>query len=305
MIDFKFVWRTLKPFFLSVVAMLVCQQPALAEENTQVEKTTQMEMTTQVEKSRHRNPLIKPPKIAVTDLSYDEKVRERFQDFEYKGKHNHHSSSRNNNMDSDHSSSGNSSGHNSSSSDESIKYSDGYKTTIERGELRKFTADVKGELLKAGYKLVQGKPWTQKETENLYDIIERIKQGYYPGADYVLFGSINNVEFSRDDTPIQGSDAFAHALSLNLVAEFSLISTRTYEISAAFSAMGEGSDMKMTKAPIAGEARHASLTLNRSRVIQDVSRSLGVAVAHEVQAQFNEDSSSETVVEEKTIIFKR
>lgn len=262
-----------KLIFLGVVAALTCQLPAMAEESAQVDIV------------KHRTPLVNPPRIAVTDLSYDEKVREHFQNFEYKGKDSHNRSSHS----SDNSSSGRSSDHDSGNSEVSIKSSDEYKTTIERGELRKFTADVKGELIKAGYKLVQGKPWTQKDTENLYDIIERIKQGYYPGADYVLFGSINNVEFNVDDAPIQGSDAFSHKLSFSLVAEFSLISTRTYEISAAFSAMGEGSDMKMSKAAAEGEARRTHLTLNRSKVVQEVSRSLGAAVAQEILAQFNEE----------------
>lgn len=303
MIISKNILSTLKPLFMVSVAMLMCQQPALAEQSTVVKKSTVMK------KSSHDDrQLIASPKIAVTDLSYDEKVREHFQSYEHNSKHNNSSSSRDNSSGSDHSSSGSSSDHHSSSSEESTKYSTGYETYIDRGELRKFTADVKGELLKSGYKLVQGKPWTQKDTESLYDIIERIKQGYYPGADYVLFGSINNVEFSRDDTPIQGSKAFSHTLSLNLVVEFSLINTRTYEIKAAFSAMGEGSDMKMTNAP------GTSQTLNRSKVMQDVSRSLGVAAAQEIQGQFSEgasqssfskaERSSEAVVEEKTIIFR-
>lgn len=293
--------RTLKPIVMIAIAMLACQQAALAAQTAVVKKTTV------VEKSTREHQPVTHSRIAVTDLSYDEKVKERFQNYEYSGKHSSNRSSRSNNRDSDESSSGTSSDHHSASGEESVKYESGYKATIERGELRKFTSDVKGELLKAGYKLVQGKPWTQKETENLYDIIERIKQGYYPGADYVLFGSINNVEFSRNDTPIQGSNAFSHTLSLNLVVEFSLINTRTYEIKAAFSAVGEGSDMKMTNAP------GSSLSFNRSKVMQDVSRSLGSAVIQELQDQFSEggshksssttENSSETIVEEKTTVF--
>lgn len=248
------------------------------------------------------------PKIAVTDLSYEEKVREYFQNYEFKGKYDSSSSARENYRDSDYSSSGSASARSRDKGEVSIRSSSGFQTYIDRGELRKFTADVKGELLKSGYRLVQGKPWTQQNTEKLYDIINRIKQGYYPGADYVLWGSINNVEFRRDDNPIQGSNAFSHTLALELVAEFSLINTRTYEIKAAFSAMGEGSDTKMTNAP------GTSLTLNRSKVMQEVSRSLGEAVAQEVEAQFSggasssrrgfRDNRNDPVVEEKTIIFK-
>jgi len=247
------------------------------------------------------------PQIAVTDLSYEEKVREHFQSFEMKGRHSSSSSSRESYRDSDYSSSERHSGRSRDSGEISIRSQSGYQTYIDRGELRKFTADIKGGLLNAGYRVVQGKPWTQQNTEKLYDIIDRIKQGYYPGADYVLFGTVSNLEFRRDDSPIQGSDATSYTLSLELVAEFSLIDTRTYEVNAAFSAMGEGSDTKLINAP------GAQIHLNRSKVIQEVSRSLGEAVAHEVEAQFSSGSGdrgstlterSETVSKERTIIFQ-
>jgi hypothetical protein len=248
------------------------------------------------------------PKIAVTDLSYEERVAMYFQNVNYHQKHKQSSSARENYRDSNLSSSGSASARESSSGEMSYSSSSGYQMYIDRGELRKFTADVKGELLKSGYRLVQGKPWTASNTEKLYDIINRIKQGYYPGADYVLWGTVNNVEFRRDDTPIQGSNAVSHQLSLELVAEFSLINTKTYEIKAAFSAMGEGNDTKLINA--AG----ARVTLNRSRVMQEVSRSLGVAVAEEVEAQFKtgaapshrhqRDVRHEEAVEEKITVFK-
>lgn len=249
------------------------------------------------------------PRIAVTDLSYEETVRQYFQNIEYHQKSSSSSSSRERFRDSDHASSGAASANSRESGEVSYRSSSGVQTYIDRGELRKFTADIKGELLNSGYRLVQGKPWTQSNTEKLYDIIGRIKQGYYPGADYVLWGTINNVEFRREDNPIQGSNATAHSLSLELVGEFSLINTKTYEIKAAFSAMGEGNDTKMTN------AYGTNLTLNRSKVMQEVSRSLGVAVAQEVEGQFGggrassnsrsiRDSRTESVTEEKTIIFK-
>ena len=145
------------------------------------------------------------PRIAVTDLSYEEKVAEYFSYLEINEKHDNKGSSRERSSDTDSRSSGSSSDKYSSKGERSLSAGTGYQDRIDRGEMRKYVADVKGEMLKAGYRLVQGKPWTQKNTEKLYDIIDRVKQGYYPGADYVLFGSINNVEFRRDDNPIQGS----------------------------------------------------------------------------------------------------
>ena len=246
------------------------------------------------------------PRIAVTDLSYEEKVAEYFSYLEINEKHDNKGSSRERSNDSDARSSGSSASKYSSKGERSLAAGTGYQERIDRGEMRKYVADVKGEMIKAGYRLVQGKPFTQKDTEKLYDIIDRVKKGYYPGADYVLFGSINNVEFRRDDNPIQGSNATSHTLALELVGEFSLISTKTFDVKASFSAMGEGSDMKMTNAP------GTNITLNRSKVMQQVSKSLGEAVLAELQSQFNPGVSTRTktvertteVIEEKTTVYK-
>lgn len=248
------------------------------------------------------------PKIAVTDLSYEEQVSHYFSFYEAKEKVDYRSSAKERYRDSDYSSSGSASGRQSLKSESSVTAASGTVTTISRGEFRKFVADVKGELLKSGsYRLVQGRPWTQTNTEKLYDIIDRIKKGYYKGADYVLFGSINNIEFRNETNPIQGSNAINHSLALELVAEFSLINTKTYEIKAAFSAMGEGVDARLVN--MAGQSIH----LNRSKVMQEVSRSLGEAVAAEMEEQFNPAASrrsksvknfTEVIREERTIIFK-
>lgn len=250
------------------------------------------------------------PKIAVTDLSYEEKVKEYFQYFEAREKHDNSRSSSGQFRDSANSSSASGSERESSRGESSVVAASGSVTVISRGELRKFTADIKGELLKSGaYRLVQGKPWTQQNTEKLYDIIARIKQGYYPGADYVLFGSINNIDFRQETNPIQGSNAVSFSLALELVGEFSLINTRTYEIKAAFSAMGEGSDTRLANS--AG----TRIVLNKSRVMQEVSRSLGEAVATEMEAQFNPSGASRgasrnaapasgAAQEERTVVFK-
>lgn len=220
-----------------------------------------------------------PPRIAVTDLSFEERVAAYFQNVEYSGKYRASSSARERSGEfSD------SAAYRSRESGEvSFKSSSGYQLFIDRGELRKFTGDIKGELLKSGYRVVQGKPWTQQNTEKLYDIIGRIKQGYYPGADYVLWGTVTNVEFRRDSEPVQGSNRTSQILSLELVAEFSLISTKNFEVKAAFTAMGEGSDVKLA-------AAGSAFTPNRSKVMFEVAKSLGTAVAQEVENQFGGDA---------------
>lgn len=159
----------------------------------------------------------------------------------------------------------------------------GIETKITRGELRKFVSDVKGEMLKSGYyRVFQGKSLNKKDTDDLFDIISRIKEGYFKGADYVLFGMVNSIEFRDENSIIMGSDTVSHILSLELVADFNLIDTETYEIKAAFSAMGEGKDVKLIST-----SRGGKVAPNRGKVISDVSKSLGRDVARQLEEQFN------------------
>lgn len=159
---------------------------------------------------------------------------------------------------------------------------EGTYTRIDRGELRKFSADVRGEMLKSRkFRLVEARPFLssgkkEAETEKIYDIIERIKKGYFPNASHVMFGTVSNVEWRQERHPVQGSDAVNNSLSLELVVDFSLINTKTYEITAAFSAIGEGSDSRLTA------GRGEQIHLNRSRVMYDVSKSLGQNVARQL-----------------------
>jgi hypothetical protein len=211
-----------------------------------------------------------PIKVAVTDLAYEERVREYFKVMSATEKSSFKGSSRDSERESDLSYSRRSSGSVNARSESSFNYAEGTYSYIETGELRKFTADVKGEMLKSRqFQVMQGKPYTAKNTEKLYDVIDRIKKGMYPGAEYVLFGSINNIEFRQEANPIDHTDTVSHSLSLELVAEFSLINTRNYQVKAAFSAMGTGQDVKLMS------SRGGRVVLNRSKVMSEVSKSLG------------------------------
>lgn len=229
--------------------------------------------------SSHHVEVMGKPMIAVTDLSYEEKVRRYFIKYDLQ-----ESSSTN------HSSAGNVGSQNMSSSGqaERMEHLDtGTEERIDRGELRKFTADIKGEMLKSGlYRLTQGKPWVKKDTDALYDVIERIKEGYYPNADFVLFGSVNSVDFRNESNPIQGSNAVNYSLSLELVAEFSLINTKTYEVVSSFSAMGEGKDSKLVS--MSG----ATYVPSKSKAVRALSTSLGEDVVKQLEQQFGARSES-------------
>lgn len=223
----------------------------------------------------------KAPKIAVTDLAYEERVKEYFRMVAASEKSSLRASGRESERDSEHAYSRRSSGSLNAKSESNYLEMEGTYSYIDRGELRKFTADIKGELLKTGrYQLVQGKPFTDaKNTEKLYDVIARIKKGMYPGADFVLFGSINSIEFRQEANPIDHTNTVSHTLSLELVGEFSLVSTKNYQVKAAFSAMGTGQDTKLLS------SRGGRVVLNRGRVVSEVSKSLGLDVARQLDEQ--------------------
>ncbi len=249
-----------------------------------------------------------PLKVAVTDLAYEERVQEYFRSIKASEKSSLRASGRESERENDYSYSRRSSGSVNAKSESSFSYEEGTYSYIERGELRKFTADIKGEMLKSGYfNLTQAKPFTAKNSEKLYDVIARIKQGMYPGADYVLFGSINSIEFRQEANPVQHTDTVSHTLSLELVGEFSLVSTKNYQVKASFSAMGEGQDVKLLS------SRGGRVVLNRGKVVSEVSKSLGEDVIKQLEEQLaalNGDYPvHETVIErekskEEVIIFR-
>ncbi|MDR1463607.1 MAG: hypothetical protein LBI68_10860 [Azoarcus sp.] len=227
-------------------------------------------------------------KVAVTDLAYEERVQGYFREVRSSSKSSLRASGKESGRHADYSDdrrdasrSSHRSSHNINAREESnYSYSEGIYSYIERGELRKFTADIKGEMLKSGYfRIVQGKPYTAKNTEKLYDIIDRIKKGQFPGADYVLFGTVSNIEFRQEANPIDNTDTVSHSLSLELVGDFRLVNTKTYEVKGSFSAMGEGQNTKLISS--AG----AAVVFNRSQVISDVSKSLGADVIRQLEEQ--------------------
>lgn len=217
------------------------------------------------------------PKIAVTDLTYEEKVSQYFRVVSASSKSSVNASARERETDRSYSASGRYNARQESSYYEA----EGTYTYIDRGELRNYTADLKGAMLKGGgVRLVQARPYTGQPTEKIHDIIGRIKQGMYPGADYVLFGTVSDIAFRQESMQLAMGNSITANLTLDLVANFSLINTRTYEIKAAFSASGSGQDTKIVSR--AGD----QVVMNRGKVISETSRSLADAAYRELIAQF-------------------
>ena len=110
-------------------------------------------------------------------------------------------------------------------------------------------------------------------------VIKRIKSGHFKGADYVLFGTVSDIDFRQDVGELANTDSHSAILGLTLVGDFSLINTRTFEITSAFTAMGEGQDTKLVN------GRDIKVSLNRGRVVRDVSKSIGMDVARQLREQ--------------------
>ena len=217
------------------------------------------------------------PKIAVTDLTYEEKVSEYFRVVAASSKSSVKGSYSERETDHSYSQRGNI----NAKSESSYYEAEGYYTYIDRGELKTYTADLKGALLKGGaVHLVQARPYVGKPMEKIYDIIGRIKQGMYPGADDVLFGTVSNIQFRQESNQLQYGNSMTASLSLDLVVDFSLINTKTFEVKAAFSAAGSGVDTKIISR--AGDR----VVFNRGKVMQETSRTLADNAYNELMVQF-------------------
>jgi hypothetical protein len=226
-------------------------------------------------------------RIAVTDLAYTQAVSEYFEAATYKESSQFQANR--------YSASG--------SHQASGTYVAGSYSYMEQRELGSFTNDIKGALLKGtSFRLVQGKGFdagnpqptkaeqvlNQIQTRKMAkpvrqpevkDIIARIRKGEFSGADYVLFGTLSHVEFSDQFSPLQGTTSATMQYGLDLLADFSLINTRTFEIKASFSAQGAGNDTKILS------NRGDVMPPNRAKVMRETSQSLALNVYEQIVSQ--------------------
>lgn len=227
------------------------------------------------------------PKIAVTDLAYTQAVAEYFQVGTFQTSAQYHASLY----------------RASGSAQSSGTYVEGVYSYMEQRELGSFTNDIKGALLKGtNFHLIQGKSFdsgvpqptkaeqalnqlqtgrvaTSMRQPEVKDIIARIRKGEFNGADYVLFGTLSNIQFRDSLSPLQGTSSATHQFSLDLLADFSLIHTKTYEIKAAFSAQGAGNDTKILS------SRGDVAPPNRAKVMRETSQSLAMNVFEQIADQ--------------------
>jgi len=236
------------------------------------------------------------PKIAVTDLAYAQQVSEYFVAGAYQ-----RSAQMSAGGSASHGMYGGSGSHSMQASEQaSGTFVAGRYSYIEQRELGGY---IKGALLQGTYfRLVQGKGFDAGKPQNskaeqvlnqvqtgkmaapqaqnqVANVVARIKKGEFAGADYVLFGVVSSINFTDALSPLQGTSSATRQYGLQLLADFSLINTRTYEIKAAFSAQGEGNDTKILS------NRGDIAPPNRAKVISETSRSLAQSVYEQLAGQ--------------------
>jgi len=123
----------------------------------------------------------------------------------------------------------------------------GFETKAEYGQLRTFSAGIRGLLIKAGYKVVQANPAvpTSSQGDEFFHVIERIKAGEFNSADYVMFGVLGEMSFTDNSENIVGTKSTSQQIGLDLIVDFSLIDTKTYQVVASFLAEGNGKEIRI------------------------------------------------------------
>jgi len=123
----------------------------------------------------------------------------------------------------------------------------GYETKAEYGQLRTFSAAIRGLLIKAGYKVVQANPAVSSSSQGdeFFHVVERIKAGEFNSADYVMFGVLGEMSFTDNSEGIVGTKSTSQQIGLDLIVDFSLIDTKTYQVVASFLAEGNGKEIRI------------------------------------------------------------
>ena len=173
----------------------------------------------------------------------------------------------------------------------------GVERKINYGEIRGLSGPIKGMLIKAGYRVAQGRPNIQRTDQNddYFDIIKRIKSGDFDGADYVLYGVLTGLTLSDNSAPITGTQNSMAINSLDIAVDFSLIDTATLQVVASFVATGSGSDNRI-------DGQTEGYKPNNSKMMKQVSASLSENVAYQLGAQeFFKSASGENPVPARVI----
>ena len=156
----------------------------------------------------------------------------------------------------------------------------GIERKINYREIRGLSGPIKGMLIKAGYKVIQGKPNVARidQNDDYFDIIKRIEAGDFNGADYLLYGVLTGLTQNTHSSPITGTANAMSISDLEIAIDFSLIDTKTHRVVASFIASGSATDNR-----IDGEAE--GYKPNTTKMLKQLSGNLAESVAYHLASQ--------------------
>ncbi|MDP8568727.1 hypothetical protein [Methylophilus aquaticus] len=222
----------------------------------------------------------KRPKIAVSNLAYQQEVKDYFFENQTDLRTNTHNRKKSTIF------------RKSAEYKNKLEFSSKSKQTIvsrtEFRELKQFVADIKGALIKAGsFEVVESRPYTSNN-EKIYDVIERIKMKNFKGADYVLFGMLNTVQAGENSVEIEHTTTNSHQHFVSLQADFSLIEVRTLKVIAAFSSLGNAQQTILSD-----KEKNDVVLVNTARLMTELSKDLAADVIKQVNQQLLANVESE------------
>jgi hypothetical protein len=182
---------------------------------------------------------------------------------------------------------------------ESVDYSKsfGFKKTVSYAELRGLLADMRSTLVEMGYVVIRPKPIDfSKENESPMSLTDRIRNGDFYGAEFVLIPKVVNAIGHSSRERIQGTRDFSNRLDVSLTAEITIFSPKTNEVLASFNVQGLGSDMYL------GDAS-ATFVPNKPRILSELFSSFSADARRNLRKQLPvvTKSSRESEVKPATV----
>jgi len=136
---------------------------------------------------------------------------------------------------------------NASGSETQSSKKSGYESKMEYGELRYLANPIRGLLIQSGYKVVQAKSTVAmpSQGDEYFDIVQRIKAGDFPDANYVLYGVLTEVSVTDNADDIPGTRSSSQQVTLEVTVDFNVVDTQTNQIIASFIASGDGKEVRI------------------------------------------------------------
>jgi hypothetical protein len=136
---------------------------------------------------------------------------------------------------------------NASGSETQSSKKSGYESKMEYGELRYLANPIRGLLIQSGYKVVQAKSTVAmpNQGDEYFDIVQRIKAGDFPDANYVLYGVLTEVSVTDNADDIPGTRSSSQQVTLEVTVDFNVVDTQTNQIIASFIASGDGKEVRI------------------------------------------------------------